>query len=77
MLVFDIPFHPRQDATWAVVHPSGGDHTFAARHDALRFAVGEASRLSRLNGNRVVLSIEGEDGHWRLFGPDLKAPSGP
>jgi hypothetical protein len=76
MFVFDIPFRPQQDETWAVTHPAGSCHRFCARHDAVRFAAKEAARLAGLEGKKVLLSIEGEDGRWRLFGPDLKAPTG-
>ncbi|APG04295.1 hypothetical protein BJI69_10570 [Luteibacter rhizovicinus DSM 16549] len=73
MVVFDIPFHPPQD-TWTIALPSGAQHAFSARHEAVRFAAREASRLTTSKGRQVFLSIEGEDGKWRLFGPDLKSP---
>lgn len=74
MLVFDIPFHPPHDI-WTISLPSGACRAFAERHDAVRFAAREASQLTSREGKQVYLSIEGEDGKWRLFGPDLKAPS--
>jgi len=54
--------------------PSGEPHAFPSRHDAVRFAARQAGRLKRKDGNRAYLSIEGDDGVWRLFGADLKAP---
>ena len=71
MIVFDIPLLPAHDA-WNVDLPSGS-RRFFTRHEALQFAAAEASRLTR-SGQCAFLSIEGSDGRWRLFGPDLKAP---
>ncbi|MGY3230889.1 hypothetical protein ACVWWJ_002373 [Luteibacter sp. HA06] len=74
MLVFDIPFHPPDDENWTVDLPCGEQRAFDARHDAVRFAAREAARLKSTEGLETYLSLEGEDGKWRLFGPDLKAP---
>jgi hypothetical protein len=73
--VFDIPFQATLCASWTIALPSGEEHVFPTRHDAVRFAARQATRLTSLGGNRAYLSIEGEDGVWRLFGADLKAPS--
>ncbi|WP_198148890.1 DUF2188 domain-containing protein [Luteibacter yeojuensis] len=72
MLVFDIPLHPPHQ-TWHIATPGGSHRTFEARHDAVAFAAKLAARLDGAAG-RAYLSIEGEDGKWRLFTPDLKAP---
>jgi hypothetical protein len=73
MLVFDIPFQP-PDGTWRIETPSGHGQSFQGRHQAVQFAAREAARLALSTGG-AYLSIEGEDGRWRLFGPDLKAPT--
>ncbi|UPG88277.1 DUF2188 domain-containing protein [Luteibacter aegosomaticola] len=72
MLVFDIPLHPPDD-TWHVSHPNGSCLTFGARHAAVTFAAKLAARFDGTKGG-AYLSIEGEDGKWRLFTPELKAP---
>ncbi|QWT22050.1 DUF2188 domain-containing protein [Bacillus sp. NP157] len=72
MLVFDIPLSPPSE-TWHVSHPDGQCHTFSARHAAVCFAAKLAARLDHVNGG-AYLSIEGADGKWRLFTPELKAP---
>jgi len=74
MLVFDIPFYAPTNQTWTVDLPDGVHHTFGARHDAVRFAAREVARLTAMKGLEAYLSLEGEDGKWRLFGADLKAP---
>lgn len=71
MLVFDIPINP-PDHTWAVSH-NGERRQFSARHEAVVYSAKLAARLDRTDGG-AYLSIEGEDGKWRLFTPDLKAP---
>jgi hypothetical protein len=73
MLVFDIPFQPANGA-WHIETCNGQGHSVGARHHAVQFAAKEAARLSASMGG-AYLSIEGEDGEWRLFGPDLKAPA--
>jgi len=73
--VFDIPFRASHDEGWTIALPSGEKHLFPSRHEAVRFAAGQATRLPTCDGARACLSIEGEDGVWRLFGSDLKAPN--
>ena len=70
---FDIPLHAAQDEAWTIALPCGDRHVFPTRHDAVRFAARQAAQLTSCNGTRAYLSIEGEDGVWRLFGADLKA----
>lgn len=72
MLVFDIPLSP-PDRIWPVSVPNGESRQFPARHEAVAYAAKVAARLDGTSGG-AYLSIEGEDGKWRLFTPDLKAP---
>jgi hypothetical protein len=74
MLVFDNPFCSSESETWTISLPCGERHAFGVRQDAVRFAAREASRLKSMKGLDTYLSLEGEDGKWRLLGPDLKAP---
>jgi hypothetical protein len=74
MFVFDIPFRAPHAKAWTIDLPSGEHHVFQTRHDAVRFAARQASRFASSEGSRAYISIEGEDGVWRLFGADLKAP---
>ncbi|MDQ7995237.1 MAG: hypothetical protein AAGC76_05215 [Luteibacter sp.] len=72
MRVFDIPLHPPGD-TWRVSQLDGWHHSFDGRPGAVSFAEKLAARLESTDGG-AYLSIEGEDGKWRLFTPALKAP---
>jgi len=72
MRVFDIPLAP-PDHTWAVSIPNGERRQFGARHEAVVYAAKVAAQIDTMSGG-AYLSIEGEDGKWRLFTPDLKAP---
>ncbi len=74
MVVIDIPLDPPENGTWPVTLPSGDRRAFTVRHDAVNLAAKEAAKLAARDGRKVLLSLEGEDGKWRLFGPDLKAP---
>lgn len=74
MLVIDIPFCAADDQAWSIALPTGEQHTFPTRHEAVRFAARQAARFTGNDGSRAYLSLEGEDGVWRLFGSDLKAP---
>lgn len=74
MLIIDVPYPAQADGTWGVDQPSGAIYGFANRMDAVRHAAKTAATLSSGHGGPVLLNIEGEDGDWRLFGPDLKAP---
>ena len=75
LLVIDIPFRAPDNEAWRIALPTGEEHCFPTRHDAVRFAARQAARFTGRDGRRAYLSIEGEDGVWRLFGPDLKAPN--
>lgn len=74
MLVIDIPFWPPDDQAWSIALPKGEQRTFPTRHEAVRFAARQAACYTSNDGSRAYLSLEGEDGVWRLFGSDLKAP---
>jgi hypothetical protein len=74
MLVFDIPLHAPDGGDWVVALQSGETRTFPSRSEAVKFAAKEVMRASAA-GIQAYLSIQGDDGKWRLFGPDLKAPN--
>jgi hypothetical protein len=75
LLVFDIPFRVPDNEAWTVTLPFGERHAFPTRHDAVKFAARQAARFTSVDGSQAFLSLEGEDGVWRLFGADLKAPT--
>jgi hypothetical protein len=66
MIIFSVPHAPIHPGVWSV-DVSDHDHSeFKSRHDAVRFAV-NAARTSQQEGRAALVSIEGVDGHWRLF----------
>jgi hypothetical protein len=66
MIIFDVPYAPVHPGVWSV-DASDDDHCeFESRQDAVRFAV-RAARTSQQEGRTAFVSIEGIDGHWRLF----------
>lgn len=72
MVLFDIPLLPVMDDVWLVYY-EGGEFSFPSRIAAITFAAERARDAARL-GSVALLNIEGEDGRWRVFRPDLKAP---
>lgn len=73
MVLFDIPLLPVIDGVWLVYH-DGGESSFPTRLAAITFATDRA-RVAAQRGTVALLNIEGEDGRWRTFRPDLKAPT--
>ncbi len=46
---------------------------FCSRDDALACAIAEGRRIEAARARaRVVLNIEGNDGHWRAFDTSIK-----
>jgi hypothetical protein len=73
MIILDVPFEPTTDTLWQVAVSDGRLRQFASRESALVFALSEArSRGGQERGGSFV-NIEGADGKWRLFDPELKS----
>jgi hypothetical protein len=70
MEMFEIPFSPDHAHGWTIPIPGDGERQFASREDALAFAL-ELAKQQRLAANPSYLCVEGGDGQWRLFTPDL------
>lgn len=70
-LLLDVPFHPGPDGFTVLL---GEDrHDFSTRLKAMKFAM-DLARTHVLRGGAAFVSVEGADGQWRLFKPDLSAP---
>lgn len=70
MELFHIPFTADGSHGWTVPVPGDGEKQFASRKAALAYATSLA-RTERAEGESTYLCIEGGDGQWRLFTPDL------
>ncbi|HET6432193.1 hypothetical protein [Dyella sp.] len=71
LVVLQVPFERRVDGSWVVNVRHGEDRHFRTRVAGLAFAVEEARRLSRRDVPAIV-SVEGADGHWRVFDTGMK-----
>jgi hypothetical protein len=73
MITYDIPFSSIPTGQWGVCFSSGKIQLFNTRVAALAFAMRDAERKRR-EGLAAVVSVEGADGRWRAFDPDMKPP---
>lgn len=74
MQLIEIPFRPDKLHGWEIPVPGEHSRHFASREEALAFAL---SLARQRRANRVepsYLCVEGGDGQWRLFTPDLTPP---
>ena len=71
MELFEIPFDPNANHGWTIPIPGDGERQFSSRDKALAFASDLAKQQSTTEQNNSYLCVEGADGKWRLFTPDL------
>jgi Uncharacterized protein conserved in bacteria (DUF2188) len=69
--LFEIPFCPESEHGWTIPIPGDGEKQFRSRDDALAFALQLAKQQRYAEGKESFLCVEGADGQWRLFTPDL------
>ena len=70
MALFEIPYEPEDGDGWKVPIPGDGCRQFASREGALTFARSLAKQRELIDQDNY-LCVEGGDGIWRLFTPDL------
>lgn len=71
MNLIEIPFAPDVRHGWTIPIPGDGEKQFATREQALAFAQTLAKGDTTQSGQNSCLCVEGADGRWRLFTPDL------
>ncbi|KAF1003650.1 MAG: hypothetical protein GAK28_04531 [Luteibacter sp.] len=73
MVVFDIPYDSVAPGLWLLQKNETEYAEFCSRDDALAHALAEGRRIEAGRcQSRVVLNIEGNDGHWRAFDTSIK-----
>lgn len=75
MKLFEIPFKRDSDHGWTIPIPGDGERQFQSREAALAFARLLADEAKSSAGEVSYLCVEGGDGKWRLFTPELKPVS--
>jgi hypothetical protein len=57
---------------WSLTLPDGQARSFPDRKAALVFALEQARHVTFVTRQPAYICVEGPDGRWRLFDPDLK-----
>lgn len=71
MVIYEIPFEPADSADWHVDISTDGRMNFDSRQAALAFAQESAKARAVKSGIAACISIQGGDGRWRSFDPQL------
>lgn len=71
MALIEIPYHSEGTDGWKIPMPGDGCCQFCSREAALAFALKVAKEDQSTTAQLSYLCVEGGDGKWRLFTPDL------
>ncbi|MEO9091423.1 MAG: hypothetical protein ABI247_13950 [Rhodanobacter sp.] len=71
MNLIEIPFTPRASHDWISPLLGNAEKQFHSREQALAFAQTLAECDSSDSDRNSCLCVEGADGRWRLFTPDV------
>ncbi|WP_250627874.1 DUF2188 domain-containing protein [Pinirhizobacter soli] len=71
MVIYEIPFEPADSADWHVDISTDGRRNFDSRQAALAFARESAKAREVKSGVTACICIQGGDGRWRSFDPQL------
>jgi hypothetical protein len=72
MVIYEIPFEPAGSADWHVDISTDGRRNFDSRQAAVAFACESAKAREAARGVAACISIQGGDGRWRTFDPQLE-----
>jgi hypothetical protein len=73
VLIYDVPFAPTDAALWQVSSKQSGERRFETREHALAYATRAIQAAARTEPGGAFVNIEGADGTWRLFDPELRS----
>ncbi len=76
MALIEIPYIADGAGCWKIPIPGGGCRQFCSREAALAFALKLAKEGRSTTAKPSYLCVEGGDGKWRLFTPDLLPAKG-
>jgi Uncharacterized protein conserved in bacteria (DUF2188) len=71
MELIEIPYNPDEAHNWKIPIPGDGCQKFSTREEAMAFALQLAKKIVSKSAEPSYLCVEGGDGQWRLFTPDL------
>ncbi len=71
MTLIEIPYDSEGADGWKISLPGDGCRQFSSREAALAFALQLAQESQSTTAQPSYLCVEGGDGKWRFFTPDL------
>jgi hypothetical protein len=71
MIFFEIPYEPGTTHTWYLDGLAEGRRSFDSRVEALSCAMRSAKAAQKSFGDTACIAIQGADGRWRTFDPDM------
>jgi hypothetical protein len=71
MICYEIPYEKGNTHTWYLDGLAEGRKSFDSRVAALSFAMRSAKAATKHFGDKACIAIEGADGTWRTFDPDM------
>lgn len=72
MIFYEIPYEQGNTKTWYLDGLAEGRKDFDSRMAALAFAMQSAKAAAVKGcGDKACIAIQGADGHWRRFDPDM------
>jgi hypothetical protein len=71
MIFYEIPYEKGSTQMWYVDGLAEGRKNFDTRVAALGYAMKLAGAAVRSRGDKACVAIQGADGSWRSFDPDM------
>ena len=71
MIFYEIPYEQGNTDTWHLDGLAVGRKSFDSRVAALSFAIQAAKAVAKDLGDQACIAIQGADGTWRTFDPDM------
>lgn len=71
MIFYEIPYQMGTTHICQLDGLAGGRREFETRVAALAYAIQSAKALSCTSGDDACIAIQGADGNWRKFNPDM------
>jgi hypothetical protein len=71
MIFYEIPYEQGNTHTWYLDGLAEGRKSFDSRVKALSYAMQSAKKAAKNFGDGACIAIQGADGTWRTFDPDM------
>lgn len=71
MIFYEIPYESGSTHSCHLDGVAGGRREFDTRVAALAYAMQSAKAIVSTSGDHACIAIQGADGNWRTFDPDM------